>query len=211
VLRGITLRVPRGSAVAWLGENGAGKSTLARTIMGLVPARAGTIAVESVVLDHLPVEMRARHVGIVFQDPGRQLFSRTVLEEATFGPRALRFSRHAALASAREALEVVGLGEMLGVHPGDLAPQEQRRLAIASAMASRPALLILDEPTAGQDAQGREWIARALSLQRTRGAAAVITHDLGFAYRACDGSVTIAAGHVSNNGLVRPPASREPS
>jgi energy-coupling factor transporter ATP-binding protein EcfA2 len=100
---------------------------------------------------------------------------------------------------------------MLQVHPGDLTPQAQRRLAIAAAMASRPALLILDEPTAGQDAQGREWISRALALQRTRGAAAVITHDLGFAHRACDRAVTIASGHVSINGMVRPVASNEPS
>ena len=85
VLDGVTLAVPRGITSAWMGENGAGKSTLARAVMGLVPARAGTISVSGMPLDALPVEGRARHVGLVFQNPAAQLFGRTVLEEALFG------------------------------------------------------------------------------------------------------------------------------
>jgi energy-coupling factor transporter ATP-binding protein EcfA2 len=80
----------------------------------------------------------------------------------------------------------------------DLTPQAQRRLAIAAAMAARPPMLILDEPTAGQDAAGRDWIARALRIQQTRGAAAVITHDLPFAQRHAGQVVTLARGKVSN-------------
>ena len=117
-----------------------------------------------------------------------------------FGPRTLGISRSAALVQAREALMVVGLDAREGEHPGDLAPQLQRRLAIASALASRPQFLMLDEPTAGQDAEGRAYIGAALELQRSRGAAAVITHDLGFAQDACDHNVTITGGHVSHIG-----------
>ncbi|HEX6534649.1 MAG TPA: ATP-binding cassette domain-containing protein [Gemmatimonadaceae bacterium] len=191
VLRELSIRVPRGAACAWLGRNGAGKSTLARAIMGLVPARGGTIRVDGTRLDALPVERRARHVGLVFQDPGRQLFSRTVLEEAAFGPRVLGARRADAERRAREALDVVGLGDLERDHPGDLAPQLQRRLAIAAALASGPRLLILDEPTAGQDAAGKAWIGRALDAQRERGASAVITHDRSFARRYCDMAETI--------------------
>lgn len=200
VLHQLSLRIPRGTACAWIGRNGAGKSTLARAVMGLVPARRGTIRVAGTLLDGLPVERRARHVGLVFQDPGRQLFSRTVLEEAAFGPRALGARRAHAEEAAREALAVVGLSMLERSHPGDLAPQLQRRLSIAAALASRPALLMLDEPTAGQDAEGKMWIARALGVQRARGAAAVITHDLAFARRTCERVVTIAHGRVSNDG-----------
>ena len=202
VLRDLSLDIARGEVVAWVGRNGAGKTTLARTIMGLIPARAGRISVGERALDALPVHERARYVGLVFQDPRRQLFSRTVLEEATFGPRTLGVARGAALAQAREALELVGLAACERDHPGDLAPQLQRRLAIASALASRPEFLILDEPTAGQDAQGRAFIGAALASQRTRGAAAVITHDLGFAQDACDHNVTITDGHVSHIGRI---------
>jgi energy-coupling factor transport system ATP-binding protein len=152
-------------------------------------------------LTALPVHERARFVGLVFQDPRRQLFSRTVLEEAIFGPRTLGATRADALAQAREALAVVGLGSRESEHPGDLAPQLQRRLAIASALASRPRFLMLDEPTAGQDAEGRSFIRGALELQRSRGAAAVITHDLKFAQDACDHNVTITRGHVSHIGM----------
>ncbi|MEO7040276.1 MAG: ATP-binding cassette domain-containing protein [Gemmatimonadaceae bacterium] len=198
VLEHLSLTIGAGEVVAWVGKNGAGKSTLARTIMGLVPARAGRIGVGHVDVTDLPVHERARVVGLVFQDPRRQLFSRTVLEEAIFGPRTLVVGH--AEAQAREALDVVGLGGREREHPGDLAPPLQRRLAIASALASRPKFLMLDEPTAGQDAEGRSFIRAALELQRFRGAAAVITHDLNFAQDACDHNVTIDRGHVSNIG-----------
>ncbi len=200
VLRELSLAIGAGEVVAWIGRNGAGKSTLARTIMGLVEARSGRIRVGQTEITALPVHERARLVGLVFQDPRRQLFSRTVLEEAMFGPRTLGVSRSAALAQAREALTVVGLEARENEHPGDLAPQLQRRLAIASTLASRPPFLMLDEPTAGQDAEGRAFIRAALELQRSRGAAAVITHDLGFAQDACDHNVTISRDHVSHIG-----------
>jgi energy-coupling factor transporter ATP-binding protein EcfA2 len=202
VLQDLSLTIGDGEVVAWLGKNGAGKSTLARTIMGLVPARAGRIGVASTDLTTMPVHERARFVGLVFQDPRRQLFSRTILEEVMFGPRTLGATRHAALAQGSEALAVVGLDGRESEHPGDLAPQLQRRLAIASALASQPRFLMLDEPTAGQDAEGRGFIAAALELQRSRGAAAVITHDLGFAQATCDHNVTIDSGHLSNIGRI---------
>jgi energy-coupling factor transport system ATP-binding protein len=204
VLRDLSLTIPDGSITAWLGANGAGKTTLARAIMGLVPARCGSIHIGDVALDALPVEERARHVGLVFQDPGRQLFSRTVLEEVLVAPRALGYSARDAEHGAREALEAVGLEHALRTHPGDLAPQAQRRLAIAAAMAARPRLLILDEPTAGQDAEGRAHIARVLEQQRARGAAAVITHDHAFARTVCDDAVTIDAGQLSSIGWITP-------
>ena len=198
VLTGVSLTVARGAVAAWMGENGAGKSTLARAIMGLVPARGGSIFVDGASIDALPVECRARYVGLVFQDPAAQLFGRTVREEVLFGPRVLGFARADALAGAQEALDAVGLAGEAETNPADLTPQAQRRLAIAAAMASRPPFLILDEPTAGQDAAGREWIARALAIQAGRGAAAVITHDVEFAARRCTTFVTFAGGQVSN-------------
>ena len=202
VLRDLSLTIDDGEVVAWLGKNGAGKSTLARTIMGLVESRAGRIGVASIDLTTMPVHERARFVGLVFQDPRRQLFSRTILEEAMFGPRTLGATQHDAIAQAREALAVVGLEGRENEHPGDLAPQLQRRLAIASALASQPRFLMLDEPTAGQDAEGRGFIRSALERQRSRGAAAVITHDLRFAQATCDHNVTIDGGHVSHIGRI---------
>jgi len=127
-----------------------------------------------------------------------------------FGPRALGATRADARAQALEALRAVGLDDRQATHPGDLTPQAQRRLAIAASLASRPALLILDEPTAGQDAAGRAWIARALDRQRERGAAAVITHDLAFARRHCDAAVTIEGGRVSMEGMASASAAAAP-
>lgn len=201
VLDGVTLEVPRGSATAILGENGAGKTTLARAIMGLVPVREGSLSVGDQRLDTLPVHQRARHVGLVFQDPSRQLFARTVLEEVAFGPRALGASNRQAQAWAREALAAVDLVELERTHPGDLAPQTQRLVAIAAAMASRPPVLILDEPTAGQDEGGKRRIAAAISRQRERGCVMVITHDLPFARRVCDRAVLLRNGRAASRVL----------
>jgi energy-coupling factor transport system ATP-binding protein len=201
VLNGLTLDVPRGSATAILGDNGVGKTTLARAIMGLVPVREGSIAVGDHRLDRLPVHQRARHVGLVFQDPSRQLFARTVLEEVAFGPRVLGGSSRQAQERAREALAILDLAELETVHPGDLAPQTQRLVAIAAAMASRPPVLILDEPTAGQDEEGKRRIAAAVSRQRERGCAMVITHDLAFARRVCDHAVMLRNGRAASRVL----------
>jgi energy-coupling factor transport system ATP-binding protein len=152
------------------------------------------VRVRGVALDGLPTEERARHVGLSFQDPGRQLFSRTVLDEVMVAPRALGVADPRA--AAREALEVVGMASREREHPLDLAPQEQRRVTIAAAMAARVPLLILDEPTAGQDAAGREAIAGALAHQRRRGGALVITHDRAFARRVCDAAVAMRDGRA---------------
>ena len=198
VLDGLTLEVPRSSAMAILGDNGAGKTTLARAIMGLVPVREGSIRVGNRSLDGMPVHHRARHVGLVFQDPSRQLFARTVLEEVAFGPRAIGASNRQAQNRAREALAAVDLAGIENVHPGDLAPQTQRLVAIAAAMASGPPVLILDEPTAGQDEEGKRRIAAAIARQRTRGCAMVITHDLAFARRVCDHAVVLRNGRAAS-------------
>ncbi|HJU69097.1 MAG TPA: ATP-binding cassette domain-containing protein [Gemmatimonadaceae bacterium] len=198
VLDSLTLDVADGSAMAILGENGAGKTTLARVIMGLVPVREGSIIVGGRPLDGLPVHRRARHVGLVFQDPARQLFARTVLEEVAFGSRVLGAPARQAYDKAREALEAVDLTELEGVNPGDLAPQTQRLVAIAAAMASEPPVLILDEPTAGQDDEGKRRIAAAIVRQRKRGCAMVITHDLPFARRVCDHAVLLSNGRAAS-------------
>jgi energy-coupling factor transporter ATP-binding protein EcfA2 len=201
VLDRLTLEVPRGSATAILGENGAGKTTLARAIMGLVPVRSGTIAVDGRRLETLPVHERARHAGLVFQDPSRQLFARTLLEEVAFGPRALGASHRQAQQQARDALAAVELTEQEQAHPGDLAPQTQRLVAIAAAMASRVGLLILDEPTAGQDVEGKRRIAAAIARQRTHGGVILMTHDVDFARRTCDRAFVISNGRAASRVL----------
>lgn len=201
VLDRLTLELPRGAAIAILGENGAGKTTLARAIMGLVPLRAGSIHVDGRRIDTLPVHERARHVGLVFQDPSRQLFARSVLEEVAFGPRVLGMGHGTARDRARQALAALELEGLAGAHPGDLAPQTQRLVAIAAAMASEPPVLILDEPTAGQDAEGKRRIAMAIERHRERGCAMVITHDLAFAQRACDAAATVSNGRTASRVL----------
>ena len=110
VLRDLSLAIGKGEVVAWIGRNGAGKSTLARTIMGLVEARAGTMRVAQTEHHrHCPVHERARLVGLVFQDPRRQLFSRTVLEEAIVRSAHARRLAHGGARAGEGSAAVVGL------------------------------------------------------------------------------------------------------
>jgi energy-coupling factor transporter ATP-binding protein EcfA2 len=110
-------------------------------------------------------------------------------------------SHRQAEGQAREALEAVELAGLERAHPGDLAPQTQRLVAIAAAMASSPPVLILDEPTAGQDQEGKGRIAAAIARQRARGCAMVITHDLDFARRVCDHAATLRNGQAASRVL----------
>jgi energy-coupling factor transporter ATP-binding protein EcfA2 len=124
-----------------------------------------------------------------------------VLEEVAFGPHALGMGHGTARDRARQALAALELDGLAEAHPGDLAPQTQRLVAIAAAMASEPAVLILDEPTAGQDAEGKRRIAMAIDRHRQRGCAMVITHDLPFAQQACDAAVTVSNGRTASRVL----------
>jgi energy-coupling factor transporter ATP-binding protein EcfA2 len=124
-----------------------------------------------------------------------------VVDEVAFGPRVLGASHRQARERAREALIALELGDLEQAHPGDLAPQTQRLVAIAAAMASEPPVLILDEPTAGQDAEGKRRIAAAISRQRTWGCTMVITHDLDFARATCDHAVTLSNGRATSRVL----------
>jgi cobalt/nickel transport system ATP-binding protein len=196
-LRGVDLHVTHGEHVALLGPNGAGKTTLMLHLNGLL---TGTGELE---VAGLPVargtlqELRAR-VGLVFQDPDDQLFMPTVGEDVAFGPLNLGLAPVEVAARVGEALASV---RMAGAHdrsPHQLSMGERRRVAIATVLAMRPWLLVLDEPSANLDPRARRELLEV--LESVEGTMLLATHDLPLAAELCERAVILDAGRVVADG-----------
>lgn len=191
VAEGIDLDVLAGSALAITGPNGAGKSTLGLTIAGLLPPASGALEASPVLAAGAgsePIRWRSRdlltRIGTVFQDPEHQLLAKTVRDELAVGPRALGLDPGLTAQRVDELLERLRLAPLAAANPYTLSGGEKRRLTVAAALATAPRVLVLDEPTFGQDA--RTWAELVALLARLRdgtdaeeGSAIVaITHDL---------------------------------
>ncbi len=185
VATGIDLDVHAGSALAIVGPNGAGKSTLGLTLAGLLaPARGEVHARPELAdgLDAAPIRWRSRdlltRIGTVFQDPEHQLLARTVREELEVGPRALGLEPGLTASRVDELLERLRLAPLARANPYTLSGGEKRRLTVASVLATAPRVIVLDEPTFGQDARTWSELVALLAQLRDDGSAIVtITHD----------------------------------
>ena len=193
VVRDVDLGIAAGERVALVGANGSGKSTLLRLMAGLLRPRAGSIALGGADPARLPAARLARLAGFVFQDPELGFLADTVAEEIELGLPAAR------LTGARTLLERLGLplGEFGTRSPYRLSGGEQRRLSVATALVRRPRVLLLDEPTFGQDRRGWEATAALIGELVEEGTAIVAaTHDERFASRVADRRVEMADGWV---------------
>ncbi|MHA7264375.1 ABC transporter ATP-binding protein [Arthrobacter sp. TMN-37] len=197
-LRGVDLTVAPGDIVGLTGTNGSGKSTLLQHLNGLLRASAGTVSVAGEPLARrTPVGRLAGTVGYLFQDTDQQLFERTVLREVAYGPMAAGAEREAAQERARTALAAVGLEHAAAEHPYELGFVERRLVAIASLIASGPALWVLDEPTAGLDQRGRNRVGALLLGHAAAGGAVVLaTHDESFADALCTRILELKDGRI---------------
>jgi cobalt/nickel transport system ATP-binding protein len=198
-LRGIDLDVAEGERVALLGPNGAGKTTLMLHLNGLLSGR-GELDVAGLRVGTDDVrELRGR-VGLVFQDPDDQLFMPTVREDVAFGPLNLGLTAQEALDRVEEALARVRMAHAADRPPHALSMGERRRVAIATVLAMRPRLLVLDEPSANLDPRARRELVEV--LEAIGGTMLVATHDLPLAAQLCERAVVLDAGRVVADGPV---------
>jgi energy-coupling factor transport system ATP-binding protein len=196
-LRDVTLEIESGQAVAIVGANGSGKSTLAKHLVGLLRPTSGSVRIDGRDVGASTVEALARAIGFVFQDPRDQLFGRTVRDAVAFGPRNLRLPATMADAITDAALEAVGLADRRAVNPHDLDLAARKQLAIAGALAMDPGLVILDEPTTGQDRPGLARVEAVIhALRAARRTVVAITHDLDLAGRAFDRIIRLDDGRI---------------
>jgi cobalt/nickel transport system ATP-binding protein len=203
-LRGVDLNLAEGERVALLGPNGAGKTTLVLHLNGVLHGGAGTVEVGGLRVDARDrsrlAEIR-RRVGIVFQDPDDQLFMPTVAEDVAFGPANLGLRGAELAARVDEALAAVGMGEHRDQVPHHLSFGQRRRVAVATVLAMRPQLLVLDEPSSNLDPASRRELAEILEgLPVT---VLMVTHDLPYAMQLCPRSVILDGGRIAADGPTR--------
>jgi putative ABC transport system ATP-binding protein len=205
ILRGIDLIVPSGEAVAVVGPSGSGKSTLLMVIAGLERATAGKVAVAGADLGTLDEDglarLRAAKIGIVFQS-FHLVPTMTAIENVALPMEFL--DQDGAFATARQALDDVGLSHRESHFPGQLSGGEQQRVAIARALSTKPALILADEPTGNLDlATGAQVMDLLFTLKERTGATLLlITHDNELAKR-CDRTVSLADGQIVKGGAKR--------
>ncbi|HYN64479.1 MAG TPA: ABC transporter ATP-binding protein [Candidatus Limnocylindrales bacterium] len=200
-LDGVSLHIARGERAAIIGQNGSGKTTFVRHLNGLLRPDAGRVLIDGTDAAQRTVAELARSVGLVFQDPDRQIFAGSVRTEVEFGPRNLGLRGGALRAAADEALEAVGLAAEARTNPYDLGASRRKLLALASVLSMRTPILVLDEPTTGQDAAGTEVVRSVIERAHADGRTViVISHDMEFVASAFDRIIVMRDGTLIGDG-----------
>ncbi|MEP6637962.1 MAG: ABC transporter ATP-binding protein [Chloroflexota bacterium] len=181
-VRGVSLVIEPGEAVAVLGQNGSGKTTLVKHLNGLLRPAEGRVLLDGQPTDGRSIAQLAATVGFVFQNPDEQLFERSVGREVSFGPRNLGVPAAVVAERVTASLAAVGLLDERPTNPYDLDLSRRKLVALAGVLAMDPAVLVLDEPTTGQDAEGVARVGAVVEAMRASGRSVVaITHDMEFA------------------------------
>jgi energy-coupling factor transport system ATP-binding protein len=197
----VSLHIGGGERLALIGQNGSGKTTLAKHLNGLLRATSGRVLLGGDDTADRTVAQLAATVGLVFQDPDRQIFSGTVRSEVEFGPRNLGLRGDALRSAVGEALGAVGLTADARTNPYDLGGSRRKLLALASVLAMRTPILVLDEPTTGQDPAGVEVVRGVIDRAHGGGRTVVaISHDMEFVAAAFDRVVVMRGGRVIVDG-----------
>ena len=200
-LYGVNLEIAQGERVALLGPNGAGKTTLVMHMNGIHPTMQGKVEIAGELVDAKNKEslrsIRSK-VGIVFQDPDDQLFMPTVGEDIAFGPFNMGKRGVELDAIVDEALDLVGMREFKDRPPHHLSFGQRRRVAVATVLAMKPEILVMDEPSSNLDPASRREladIARSLDITMV-----MVTHDLPYALELCERSVILSGGIIVADG-----------
>ena len=200
-LRDVSLTINRGEFVAVMGENGAGKTTLVKHFNGLLKPTRGRVVVDGVDVSEVSVASLARKVGLVFQNPDDQLFSENVEEEVRFALRNFGFEREIIDKRVDWALNLLDIERYRKSSPFILSGGERKRVALASVLAWDPEVVILDEPTIGQDYAQKERLRHFLMQLRIQGKTTIIvTHDVEFVADCRPRIILMADGEIVADG-----------
>lgn len=193
-LHTITLNIAPGEKVALMGPNGAGKSTLLLHLNGVLGLLDGSVCINGVTVQRAALPQVRALVGLVFQDPDDQLFSPTVFDDVAFGPLHMNLPGDEVRRRVATALDQVGMAGFEARVPHHLSVGQRKRIAVATVLSMDPAVLALDEPSAGLDPRARTGLVQLLqSLPHTL---LVSTHDLGLAAEVCPRAVVLNNGSI---------------
>jgi energy-coupling factor transport system ATP-binding protein len=200
-LTDVGLRIEPGEVVAIVGQNGSGKSTLARHLNGLLRPSSGRVLLDELDIRTIHVARLAARVGLAFQNPDRQLFAGRVSAEVEFGPRNLGIRGLELSDRVSGALSAVGLNGVADANPYDLGYSRRKLLALASVLAMRTPIVILDEPTTGQDARGVSRVRAVVAAAAAEGRTVIaISHDMRFVAECFRRVIVMRAGQVVLDG-----------
>lgn len=205
---GISFAIERGEFVGIIGHTGSGKSTLIQQLNGLLKPTSGKVLLDGkdIWSDKQTTRQARFRVGLVFQYPEYQLFEETVYKDIAFGPKNMRLKEAEIDRRVREAASFVGITqEQLQVSPFDLSGGQKRRVAIAGVIAMEPEVLILDEPAAGLDPEGREEILQNIESYRKAKNATIImvSHSMNDAARLTDRLLVLNGSHLAMDDTPR--------
>jgi cobalt/nickel transport system ATP-binding protein len=197
-VRDITLQIQPGEAVGVIGANGAGKSTLLSLLMGVLTPAGGEIQVGDAMVSRHTLPLIRQRMGLVFQDPDDQLFMPTVYDDVAFGPRNYGLDEDEVQRRVHEALNWVGIPQLVDRAPSKLSGGEKRAVAIATVLAMEPDIVIMDEPTTGLDPKARRRLIALLNgLHQTK---VITSHDLDMVMDTCRRVIVIQDGAVAADG-----------
>ncbi|MFZ0965180.1 MAG: ABC transporter ATP-binding protein [Candidatus Bathyarchaeia archaeon] len=203
-LKGISLTIQNGEFVAIMGQNGAGKTTLVKHFNGLLKPTKGKVLIDEVDTTKVSVATLARNVGFVFQNPDHQLFSETVEDEIAFALKNFGFKENVTKRRVTWALNLLGLTQYRKTSPFMLSGGERKRVALASVLAWNPKILILDEPTIGQDYQQKEKLRQfILQMKAQRKTIIIVTHDVEFVAECNPRVLLMLEGKIVADGEAR--------
>jgi cobalt transport protein ATP-binding subunit len=203
-LKGVSLTINRGEYVAIMGENGAGKTTLVKHFNGLLKPKNGKVFVDNDDVSQKSIAMMARKVGLVFQNPDDQLFAEDVEEEISFALRNFGYEEEVVKTRVDWALNLLDIQKYRKSSPFILSGGERKRVALASVLAWNPDVLVLDEPTVGQDYGQKERLKQFLIQLRTQGKTVIIvTHDVEFVANSQPRIVLMAEGKIVDDGSAK--------
>lgn len=200
-LGGISLDLREGETVGVVGANGAGKSTLLLLLAGVLAPSTGAIGLDGASLKPASLPLLRQRLGLVFQNPDDQLFMATVGEDVAFGPRNLGLTETEVEARVEEALRLVDMANRRDRTPSRLSGGEKRAAALATILAMRPDILLLDEPTAFLDPKARRQLMKRLA---NFGHTKIMTsHDLDMVMEICERVVVLKGGALAADGPSR--------
>ena len=204
-LKNINIEIKEGSITGLIGHTGSGKSTMLQLLNGLSTPSEGKVFLDNIDIWEKPKEIgKVRfRVGLVMQYPEYQLFEETVEKDIAYGPKNMGLNDAEIAERINEAIDFVGLSpDVLQKNPFDLSGGQKRRVAIAGVITMRPEVLVLDEPAAGLDPQGRDVILNGIFKYREKTGATVIivSHSMEDMARICDDIIVLSRGQVVLNG-----------
>ena len=195
--------MPAGASMSIMGPNGSGKTTLVKMFNGLLLPTTGRVTVDDIDTRSTTISQLSKKVGVIFQSPEKNFFSETVRDEIAFGPKNMGFTADEVNAVVDDVSGKFGLRNYLTANPFDLSGGEKRRLSMASVLAWKPDVIVLDEPTIGLDYQYRVFLIDLIRDLRKEGKSIVtVTHDIDFALQTSERTALLSEGCVVWQGDV---------